>query len=59
MGKAVLRGKSIAIQAYLKKTRKSSDKQSNFTGRETSKRTTYKAQSKWKGGKNKDQSKNK
>ena len=30
-GKAILRGKFIALQAYLKKTRKSSNKQSNFT----------------------------
>ena len=30
-GKAILRGKFIALQAYLKKTRKSSNKQSEFT----------------------------
>ena len=29
-GKAILRRKLIALQAYLKKTRKSSNKQSNF-----------------------------
>ena len=31
IGKAMLREKLIALQAYLKKTRKSSNKQSNFT----------------------------
>ena len=30
-GKANLRGKFIQLQAYLKKTRKNSNKQSNFT----------------------------
>ena len=30
-GKTILRGKFIALQTYLKKTRKSSSKQSNFT----------------------------
>ena len=34
-GKAILRGKFIALQVYLKKTRKSSNKQSNFTLKET------------------------
>ena len=29
-GKAILRGNFIALQAYLRKTRKSSNKQSNF-----------------------------
>ena len=30
-GKTILRGKFIALQAHLKKTRKSSNKQFNFT----------------------------
>ena len=30
-GKAILRGEFIALQAYLKKTRENSNKQSNFT----------------------------
>ena len=34
-GKAILRGKLIASQAYLKKTRKSSNKQPNFTRKGT------------------------
>ena len=41
-GKAILRGKFIALQAHLKKTRKSSNKQSDFTLTGTSKRTTNK-----------------
>ena len=38
--KAVLRGKFIAIQSYLKKTRKTSNRQPNFTPKTTGKRTT-------------------
>ena len=38
--KAVLRGKFIAIQSYLKKTRKTSNRQPNFTHKTTGKRTT-------------------
>ena len=47
------------LQAYLKKkTRKSSNKQSNFTLKRTWKITTNKAQSEHKEGNNKDQSRN-
>ena len=35
-GKAILRGRSIELQAFLKKTIKSSNKQSNFTLKRTS-----------------------
>ena len=37
--KAVLRGKFIAIQSYLKKTRKALNRQPNFTPKPTGKRT--------------------
>ena len=57
--KAVLRGNFIALQAYLKKTREIWNKQSNFTLKGTWKRVTNKAQSEWKEGNNKDQSRNK
>ena len=43
--KAVLRWKFIAIQSYLKKTRKISNKQSIFTLKATRERRTNKAQS--------------
>ena len=36
--KAVLRGKLMAIQSYLKKTRKTQNKQPNFPTKETGKR---------------------
>ena len=54
--KAVLRGKFIAIQVYLKKTEKISNKQPNSTSKRTGEITTNKAQSKQKGGNNQDQS---
>ena len=57
--KAVLRVKFIALQAYPKKQEKSTNKNSNFTLKRTRKRTTNKAQSEQKGGKNKNQSRNK
>ena len=38
--KAVLRGKFIAIQSYLKETRKTSKRQANFTPKTTGKKTT-------------------
>ena len=41
---AVLRGTFIAIQSYLKKTRKTSNRQPNFTPTTTGKTTTKKAQ---------------
>ena len=44
--KAVLRGKFIALQAYLKKILKISNKQPNTTPKRTRKRTTNKAQRK-------------
>ena len=56
-GKMILRGKFIALQVYLRKTRKSSNKRSNFTLKGTWKGTT-----KPKGSRNKeirDQSRNK
>ena len=37
--KAVLRGKFIVIQSYRKKTRKTSNRQPNFTPKTTGKRT--------------------
>ena len=37
--KAVLRGKFIAVQSYLKKTRKTLTRQPNFTSKITRKRT--------------------
>ena len=40
--KAVLRGKLIAIEAYLKKTRKISNKQPNLTPKAATERTTNK-----------------
>ena len=43
--KAVLRGKFIAIKAYLKKTRKISNKQSNLIPKGTRERRTNKTQS--------------
>ena len=43
--KAVLRGKIIAIQSHLKKTRKISNKQSNTTLKTTRERRTEKTQS--------------
>ena len=39
-GKAVLRGTFIAIQSYLKKTRKTLNRQPNFTPKITGKRRT-------------------
>ena len=44
--KAILRGKFIAIQVYLKKIKKSSNKQPNSTSRRTRGTTTNKAKSK-------------
>ena len=44
-GKALLSGKFIALEAYLKKTRKSSNKQSNFTLKELEKEKNTKVQS--------------
>ena len=41
---AVLRGKLIAIQSYLKKTRKTSNRQPKFTPKTTEKRRTKKLQ---------------
>ena len=43
--KTVLRGKFIAIQAYLKKQKKKSNKQSNLTPKGTRERRTNKTQS--------------
>ena len=40
--KAVLRGKFIAIQSYLKKQEKTLNRQPNFTPKTTGKRTTTK-----------------
>ena len=40
--KAVLRGKFIAIQSYLKKQEKTSNRQPNFTPKTTGKRRTKK-----------------
>ena len=40
--KAVLRGKFIAIQSYLKKKRKTPNRQPNFTPKATGKRRTKK-----------------
>ena len=54
--KAVLRGKFIAIQAYLKKNRNISNKQPNPTPTRTGGTTTKTAQSKQKEGNNQDQS---
>ena len=54
--KAVLRGKFIAIQAYLKKNRNISNKQPNPTPTRTRGTTTKTTQSKYKEGKNEDQS---
>ena len=42
--KAVLRGKFIAIQSYLKKQEKKSNRQPNFTPKTTGKRRTIKPQ---------------
>ena len=57
--KAVLRGKFIAIQAYLKKDRNISNKQPNPTPTRTGGKTTKTAQSKQKEGNNQDQSRTK
>ena len=57
-GKAILRGKFIVLQAYLKKTRKSSNKKINFTLEGTWKRTTDKAQLTWKERNNNQSRKN-
>ena len=54
--KAVLRGKFIAIQAYLKKNRNISNKQPNPTPSITLGTTTKTTQSKYKEGNNQDQS---
>ena len=54
--KAVLRGKFIAIQAYLKKNRNISNKQPNPTPTRTGGTTTKMAQSKQKKGNNQYQS---
>ena len=40
--KAVLRGKFIVIQSYRKKTRKTSNREHNFSPKTTGKRTTTK-----------------
>ena len=56
--KAVLRGKFIAIESYLKKQEKS-NKQSNLTPKGTRERRTNKTQSQYKERNHKDQSKNK
>ena len=40
--KAVLRGKFIAVQSYLKKQEKTSNRQPNFTPKTTGKRGTKK-----------------
>ena len=42
VAKAVLRGKLIAIQSYLKKQEKTSNRQPNFTPKTTGKRKTNK-----------------
>ena len=58
--KAVLRGKFIAIQAYLyQETRKTSNKQSNLTPKATRERRTNKTQSYQKQRNHKYQSRNK
>ena len=54
--KAVLGGKFIAIEAYLKKDRKISNKQPNLTPARTRGTTTKTAYSKQKEGNNQDQS---
>ena len=54
--KTVLRGKFIAIQAYLKKDRNISNKQPNPMPRRTQGTTTKTAQSKQKEGNNQNQS---
>ena len=54
-----LRGKFIAIQSYLKKTRKITNKQPNLTPKATRERRTNKTQSQQKEIKHKDQSRNK
>ena len=53
--KAVLRGKVIAIQAYLKKIKNMSNKQPSPTPTRTGGTTTTTAQSKCKEGNNQDQ----
>ena len=57
--KAVLRGKYIAIQAYLKKTRKIPNTKSNSTPKGTRNRTAKIPQTQQKKRNNKDQSINK
>ena len=54
--KAVLRGKFIVTEAYLKKDRNISNKQPNTTPTKTQGTTTNTAQSKYKEGHNQDQS---
>ena len=54
--KAVLRGKLIAIQSYLKKYRNISNREPDTTPRRTRGTTTKRAQSKQKEGNNQDQS---
>ena len=56
IAKAVLRGKFIAIQAYLKKNRNISNKQPNRTPTRSRGTTTKTTQSKYKEGNNQDQS---
>ena len=53
--KAVLRGKFIVIQAYLKKNRNISNKQPSPTPAKTRGTTTMTAQNKYKEGNNQDQ----
>ena len=54
--KAVLRGKCIVIQAYVKKDRNISNKQPNPMPTRTGETTTKTVQSKWQEGNNQDQS---
>ena len=55
--KADLRGKSIAIQPYLKKQRKTLNRQPNFTPKRTEKKNKT-PQNQWKERNHKDQSRN-
>ena len=57
--KSVLRGKFIAIQSYLKKEKKISNKQPNPTPKVTRERATNKHQCQWKEKNHKNQSRNK
>ena len=59
VAKAVLRGKIIAIQSYLKKQEKKSNRQPNFTPKTTEKRRTKNRQNQQKERNNKDLSRNK